>query len=132
MYFKAHDMLRKARKDRYGNCKTILERWYKDDKYRESLWDTGWTEEQIKQYDAIALEDHSHVAANEERRRNQKSCNISLNREGLQGPMIQRSDFIEAMHKCKRLHDEYTETIGETNKPNLPVQQIRERREHQF
>ena len=120
-------MLRKARNDQKGNCNTILERWYKDDKYRKSLSDIGWTEEQIKQYDAIALEDHSYVAANEERRRN-----ISLNREGLQGPMIQRSDFKEAMHKCKRLYDEYTERTGEGNKPIPPAQQMRQRREQQF
>ena len=30
--------------------KTILERWHHDDKYRKSLSDIGWTEEQIIQY----------------------------------------------------------------------------------
>ena len=78
IYFKAHDMLRKARKPKIGNCKTILERWYKNDKYRKSLSDIGWTEEQIKQYDAIAFEDHAYVATTEGRSRNEKSWNISL------------------------------------------------------
>ena len=58
MYFKAHDMLRKARSNKNGNCKTILERWYKDDKFRKYLSDIEWAEEEIKQYDALALEDH--------------------------------------------------------------------------
>ena len=58
MYNKAHDMLRKARKHKSGGCKTIMERWHDDDKYRKSLSDIGWTEEHIIQYDAIALEDH--------------------------------------------------------------------------
>ena len=58
MYCKAHDMLRKARKHKSGGYKIFLERWHDDDKYRKSLSDTGWTEEQIIQYDAIALEDH--------------------------------------------------------------------------
>ena len=47
--------------------KTFLERWYKDDKYRKSLSNIGWTEEQIRQYDAIAWEDHSCVASTEKK-----------------------------------------------------------------
>ena len=58
MYGKAHDMLRKARSNKNGSCKTSLERWDKDDQYRKSLSDIVWAEEQIRQYDAIALEDH--------------------------------------------------------------------------
>ena len=75
MYFKAHEMLRKARSIKNGNCKTILERWYRDEQYRKSLSDIGWTEEQIKQYDAFALEDHSYVATPEERGRYKSSLN---------------------------------------------------------
>ena len=73
MYFKAHDMLRKARSNKNGNCKTLLERWKRDEQYRKSLSDTGWTEEQIKQYDALALEDHFYVATPEERGRKKNS-----------------------------------------------------------
>ena len=74
MYFKAHDMLRKAHSNKNGNCETILERWYKDDQYRKSLSCVGWTEEQ-KQYDAIALEDHSYVSTTEEvESRNPGNC----------------------------------------------------------
>ena len=76
MYFKAHDMLRKARSNKNGSCKTILERWYKDDQYRKSLSDIGWTGEQIKQYDAVALEDHSYVATPDERSRYKNSWKI--------------------------------------------------------
>ena len=47
MYHKAHDMLRKARKHKSGGYKTILDRWHGDDKFRLSLSDVGWTEEQI-------------------------------------------------------------------------------------
>ena len=67
MYLKAHDMLRKARKHKSGGCKTILERCHDDDKYRKSLADIGWTEEHTIQYDATALEDHSYVAAWQEK-----------------------------------------------------------------
>ena len=40
-HHKAHDILRKARKHKSGG------RWHDDDKYRKSLSDIGWTEEQI-------------------------------------------------------------------------------------
>ena len=83
MYHKAHDMLRKARKDKSGGYKTIPERWHDDDKYRKSLSEIGWTEEQIIQYDAVALEDHSYEATWQERSRS--------------------SDFLEAKRNCKRL-----------------------------
>ena len=54
-------MLQKARQPKHGGYKTILERWYKDDKYRKSLSDIGWTEEQIVQSDELALGDHSFL-----------------------------------------------------------------------
>ena len=46
---KTKEMLQKARQPKHGGCKTILERWHKDDKYLKSLSDIGWTEEQILQ-----------------------------------------------------------------------------------
>ena len=132
MYFKAHDVLRKARSNKNGNCSTILDRWYRDAKYRKSLSDTGWTKEQIEQYDAFASEDHSFVATPEDRSRYKKSWKISLNKEGTHGPTKQRPDFREATQKCKRLYDEYVERTGEGNRPIPPAQQIRQRREQQF
>ena len=59
MYYKAHDVLRKAGKHKSGGYKTILERWHDDDKYRKSFSDVGWAEEHIIQYDASPLEDHA-------------------------------------------------------------------------
>ena len=93
--------------------------------------DTGWTKEQIKQYDALALEDYSYVATDEERRY-KKSWKISLNKEETQGPTEQCPDFREATQKRKRLYDEYVERTGERNRPIPPAQQIRQRREQQF
>ena len=62
MYHKARDLLRKAKNANNGNCLTVLERWYKDAKYRANLSEHGWKKEQIRQYDALASEDHSHEA----------------------------------------------------------------------
>ena len=44
MYFKAHDMLRKARSNKNGNCKTGLERLKRDEQHRKALSDTEWTQ----------------------------------------------------------------------------------------
>ena len=59
MYHKAREMLRKAKLPKTGSCQNILERWSTDAVYQKSLSDEGWTEEKIRQYDALALEDHS-------------------------------------------------------------------------
>ena len=59
MHHKARDMLRKAKLPKNGSCETILERWSTDAVYQKSLSDEGWTEEKIRQYDTLALEDHS-------------------------------------------------------------------------
>ena len=69
MYYKAHEMLKKARKHKNGGYKNTLDRWNNDDKYRKSLSDIGWTEERIIQHDEIALEDRSYVATQQEARR---------------------------------------------------------------
>ena len=64
--------------------------------YRESLSKVGWTEEQIIQYDELALKDHSDIATRGERYRNEKSWVLKLNEEGAQKPTNQRPDFVEA------------------------------------
>ena len=55
MYYKAHEMLKKARKHKHG-YRNILDRWNKDDKYCKSLSGIGCTEERIIQHDEIAFE----------------------------------------------------------------------------
>ena len=88
-------MLWKARKPKNASCKTILERWNGNEQYRKSLSDIGWNEEQIKQYDALALEDHSCVSTPEERSRYQNYWAISLNREGIRRPLDRRPDLLK-------------------------------------
>ena len=90
----------------------------------KSLSDIGWSEEGMMQYDNIASEDHSCTATREERSRNGKSWKLSLNAEGVQGPLNQRSDFREAKQTCKRLYDECTAITGSGNKPILPEEHV--------
>ena len=132
VYHKAHDMLRKARKHKSGGHKTILDRWHTDDKYSKSLSEIGWTEEQIIQDDEFALQDHSYVATWQERSRNEKSWKISLNAEGIQGPLNQRSDFKVAKETMKRLYDEHAAITRGGDKPVPPGQQVRQRLGQKF
>ena len=67
MYHKARDMLRKAKLPKNGSCDSILDVWHTDADCQKSLSDEGWTEEKIRQCDALALEDHSNEATPEER-----------------------------------------------------------------
>ena len=76
MCHKARDMLRKAKRPRNGSRETFLERWNTDAVYQKSLFDEGWTGEKIRQYDALALEDHSYEATPAERRRWQRNWKV--------------------------------------------------------
>ena len=68
----------------------------------------------------------------DKRSRKENSWKLSLNAEGVQGPLNQRSDFEEAMQTCKRLYLEYTAITGSVNKPIPPEQQVRQTRDQQF
>ena len=132
MYHKAKDMLQKARQPKHGGYKTILERWHNDDQHGKSLSEIGWTEEQIVQYDELALEDQSFVATRGERDPSEKSWVLKVNKEGAQGPTNQRPDFVEAKREMNRLHYGHVKETSEGNTPIHPVQRSRQRRGHQF
>ena len=57
-------MLKKAHQHKNG-YRNILDRWFQDDKYRNSLSGGGWNEEGTMQHDELALEDHSYTATRE-------------------------------------------------------------------
>ena len=97
-----------------------------------SLTLQGWTEENIKQYDEFALEDHSCEATPAERARYEKNLKISLNRQGREGPIRQRHDFGLAKHAYRQLYKEHAESTGEGNKPIHPAQQRRQNYKQQF
>ena len=89
-------------------------------------------EEGTMQHDKIALEDHSYTATREEGSRNDNSWKLSLNAEGVQGPLNQLNDFKEAKQTRKTPHHEHTATTGSGSKPITPEQQVRQRRNQQF
>ena len=96
MYHKALDMSRKAKFPKNASCETILERWHRDADFQKSLSDEGGTEEKIKEYDGLALEDHSYQATPQESGRWQRNWEIASNKERVQAPIRQQSDFREA------------------------------------
>ena len=121
MYHKARDVLRKAQNAKNGQRKTILERWFQDAQCRANLSEHGWTEEQIRQYDALALEDP------EERRRWEKNWHIVFNEEGKQGPTRQRPDFCEAKQTYRQLCTEHVASTGDGICSIHPVDQTRQK-----
>ena len=56
----------------------------------------------------------------------------SLNAEGIQGPLNQRSDFKDATQTMKRLYDEQIATTGDGTKPIPPGEQVRQRLDQPF
>ena len=75
---------------------------------------------------------HSYSATREERTRNEKSWVLKLNKEGVQGPMNQGPDFVEAKREMKRLHDEHVKETSEGNTPIHLGQRPKQRRNQQF
>ena len=119
MLFKAHDMLRKGPQQQ--KLVTVKLFWKDGAKTTNTESLCQVLGGQIKQYDAIALEDHSYVSPTEERSRIKKSWTFSLNREGIQGPMNQRPDFIEAKHKMQKdfMKNTQRELVKETDRSIL-------------
>ena len=99
---------------------------------KESLSDEGWTEEKIKEYDALALEDHSHEATPARRGRRQRNWKIILNK-GVEGKMRQRSDFREVKHAYRQLYKEHADegTVEGAKSIHL-AKQTRQNSQQQF
>ena len=132
MYCKATDMLPKARQPKHGGHKSMLERWHTDAQYRKSLSDIGWAEEQVTEYDKIALESHSHVTTRSERIHKSKHWILGLNQDGVQQPLYQQPDLAQAKRECKRLHDEHVTRTQQDYRTIPRDQQARQRKGQAF
>ena len=75
-------------------CENILDRWYKDDKYRKSLSDIGWNEEGAMQYDKFALEKPLLHCDKQRKKSERETMEPLFERIRCEkGPLNQRSDF---------------------------------------
>ena len=91
MFFKAKDMLRKAKNKKNGNHLTNLSRWKAQESYQTSLAKQNKGEKNML-YDQIALEKHDYTATKAERIRNSKHWVLSIIAEGPQLPRLPRPD----------------------------------------
>ena len=106
--------------------------WYGDATYRANLSEQGWTEEQLRQYDALVLEDHSHEATlgeSDDGRRTGILCQI---KKGKQNPMRQHPDFREAKQAHRQLFKEHVESTGERNSSIHPADKTRQSLRQRF
>ena len=60
MFFKAKEMLKKARQENHGSHQTILSRWYEQEEYRKSLAEHDIGEREVMLFDRIVLERHDY------------------------------------------------------------------------
>ena len=129
MFFKAKDMLRKAKKKKHP---TILSRWKAQQSYRSSLEEHGIGEKEILLYDQISLERHDFSATKAERIQNAKHWFISINPEGPQLPRQQFPDCAAAKRECQRLQDVYLAETKQLYRQIHPSIQMRQNPTQQF
>ena len=123
--------LRNSQRSKEGKEKcsqNLLDRFLNSPRYR--AWQTaiGWDEDVCARYDAIAAEDHSYIATQAERRRNENYWKLVLNTSGKNVLVDQRDDYQEAGRTCERLYEEQRK--GNTRLH--PKDQVRQRRNQQL
>ena len=65
----------------------IHDRFLRHPVYRESQLEIGWTEQQCKEWDELAKEDHTYRLTPKEKKRYQGQWYHTLNKAGKNGPM---------------------------------------------
>ena len=106
MFYRAKEMLKKARQTKHGNHPTILSRWVRTRRSRKSLPEHHIGEKEVMLFDRIALERHDFTATKAERLQNAKHWTLRLNADGLKS--LFDSDQNLSLHqnnalKCKML-----------------------------
>ena len=100
-FFKAKEMLKKARQEKHGTHPTVF---YKVASGRRIPKVIGgaqyWRERQFVLHDRIALERHDFSATRAERLQNAKHWVLRLNAVGPQKPLRQRQEFADALKQC--------------------------------
>ena len=97
-----------------GHFTGVHDRFLRDPVYRESELAIGWTEQQCKEMDELAKEDHTYLLTPEGKRRYQGQWYLTLNKSGTNGPMRLRSGFRAAVSDKNRLHRELGEQVEES------------------
>ena len=132
MFFKAKEMLKKARQEKHGSHPTILSRWYEQEGYRRSLAEHKIGEKEIMIFDRIALERHDHTATRAERLQNAKHWVLRLNAGRPQKPLRQRPEFAVAVKQCLKMQDARLTETQQSLRPIRPEQHQRQRQDQQI
>ena len=82
MFYRAKQMLKKAREAKHENHPTKLSRWYEQEGYRKSLAEHIIGEKEVMLFDRIALERHDYAATRAERLQITKQSILRLNADG--------------------------------------------------
>ena len=96
-----------------GHFTGIHDRCLRGPVYRESQLALGWWEQQCKEWDELAQEDHTYRLTPEEKKRYQRQWYLTSNKEGKNGPMKLRSDYRAAVSMKNRLHHGSGEQVEE-------------------
>ena len=85
---------------RGGNFTGVHDGFPTDPIYRESQLAIGWTEQECKEMDELAKENHTYCLTAEEKRRYQNQWYFTLNKSGKNGPM-NLDQIFELLSKSK-------------------------------
>ena len=95
----------------------IHDRCLRDPVYRESQLAIGCSEQECKESDEHAKEDHTYKVTPEEKRRYKGHWYLTLNKSSKNGPMKLRPDYRAAVMMKNRLHYKSGEPIEEPIHP---------------
>ena len=132
MFFKAKEMLKKARQEKHGSHPTILSRWYEQEGYRRSLAEPNIGEKEVMLYDRIALARHDFSATRAERPQNAKHWVLRLNADGPRKPLRQRQEFADALRQCLKMKDPHLAETQQSLRLIRPEHQQLQREDQQF
>ena len=131
MFFKAKEMLEKARQSKHGSHPTILSRWQEQEGHRRSLAEHNIGEEKSC-FTIASLERHDFSATRSERQQNAKHWVLRLNAEGSQKPLRQRQEFALALKQCLKMQDADLAETRQSVRPIRPEHQQRQREDQHF
>ena len=132
MFFKAKQMLNKARQSKRGNHPTILSKWYDQEEYRKSLAEHKIREKEVMLFDRIALERHDYTATRAGRLQNAKHWILRLNADEPQKPLRQRPEFAVALKQSLEMQDAHLTETQQSLRPIRPEHQRRQGEDQQF
>ena len=132
MFYKAKQMLKKARQGKHGDHPRILSRWYEQEGDRKSLAEHNIGEKEVMFFDRIALERHDYTATKAERLQNAKHWIHRLNADGSQKPLQQGPEFAVALKHCLEMQDARLAETRQSLRPIRPEHQQRQREDQQF